>query len=228
MIFFDIDDTLIDYRAAEDAAAREFHRLHADIFPELPEVFVDNWRATTEKHVPRYLSGELTFQGQRRERLRDIFSRDRHLTDSEADALFEAYLDCHEKSWRLFSDVESCLNGLASFRLGIISNGDPYQQRRKLELLGLSARFSAIVISGEVGIHKPDPRIFLEACHIAGNSPSECWHVGNDLKADVEGSISAGMNGVWLNRSGIGFCEAVPMIASLIELERLCGLTTKD
>ena len=221
MIFFDLDDTLTDNVAAETAAAKEFHQLYTDVFLVSSEEFVNRWRATTEKHVRRYLSGELTFQGQRRERLKELFSHNRCLSDSEADSLFQSYLDHHEKSWKLFSDVEPCLNRLAHFRLGIITNGDSYQQRHKLDLLGLSNRFSVIVISGDTGIHKPDPRIYLEACHAAGESPSDCWHIGNDLKADAEGSVSAGMNGVWLNRTGIGYSKGVPTITSLTELERV-------
>ncbi len=155
MIFFDIDGTLMDNEAAERAAAVEFHRLYMGVFPVSPEKFVDSWRTTTEKHVRRYLSGELSFQGQRRERLKELFTHIRHLSDTEADSLFEAFLDCYQKSWSLFSDVESCLDRIAGFGLGIISNGDSCQHRRKLTALGLIDRFSVLTISGEVGISKP-------------------------------------------------------------------------
>jgi putative hydrolase of the HAD superfamily len=227
MIFFDLDDTLMDNIGAEAGAAKEFHRLHADIFPKSAEEFVIRWRETTEKHVRRYLSGELTFQGQRRERIKELFLHKRHIGDKEADRLFEVYLNYYERNWKLFSDVQSCLNGLSGFRLGIITNGDSYQQKLKIKQLGLSPWFSVVIISEDIGIHKPDPGIFLEACRAAGDSPSGSWHIGNDLKADAEGSIHAGLNGVWLNRNGSTPCAAVPMIHSLLELKNHIRTTTR-
>ncbi len=109
MIFFDIDETLLDNKSAETTAAMEFHKIYQDIFPESPSEFARNWRALTEKHVQRYLAGELSFQGQRRERLRELFSHDRILSDAKADNLFQRYLDAYERSWRLFPDVAFCL-----------------------------------------------------------------------------------------------------------------------
>jgi putative hydrolase of the HAD superfamily len=219
MIFFDIDDTLLDNRRSEHIAAIEFHRLHQDVFPVSPEEFATRWRMATEKHTRRYLSGELSFQGQRRERLKELFAHHRILSNAEADTLFETYLDSYEKNWTLFSDVEFCLDQLAGTRLGIISNGQAYQQRRKLIHMGLLDRFSTVIISEELGISKPDPRIFLEACRGSKVSPSECWHIGDNLIADAQGSLSAGMRGIWLNRSGLNSQEKIPTIRSLSELK---------
>jgi len=219
MIFFDIDDTLLDNRGAERIAAMEFHRLHQEIFPVSPEAFATRWRMATEKHSRRYLLGELSFQGQRRERLKELFAHHHILNDAEADTLFETYLDSYEKNWTLFSDVESCLDQLAGTRLGIISNGQAYQQRLKLIHMGLIARFSTIIISEELGIAKPDPRIFLEACRSAKVSPSNCRHIGDNFNADAQGSLSAGLRGIWLNRRGLDCQEGIPTIRSLSELK---------
>jgi putative hydrolase of the HAD superfamily len=219
MIFFDIDDTLLDNRRAERVAAMEFHRLHKDVFPVSSEEFAIRWQVATEKHTRRYLLGELSFQGQRRERLKELFAHHHILSDAEADTLFETYLDSYEKNWTLFSDVESCLDQLAGTRLGIISNGQTYQQRRKLIHMGLIDRFSTVIISEEFGLSKPDPRIFLEACRAAKVSPSECWHIGDNLNADAQGSLSAGLKGIWLNRCGLNCQEGIPTIRSLSELK---------
>ena len=221
MIFFDIDDTLLDNRGAERAAAMEFHRLYTDIFPMPPEEFAVRWRAATERHVRRYLSGELSFQGQRRERLKEMFAHQVLLSDAEADLLFQSYLISYEKNWALFSDVESCLGQLAGSRLGIISNGESYQQRKKLTVTGLIDRFSTVIISEELGLSKPDPKIFLEACRAAKVNPSDCWHIGDDLKADAQGSLSAGLHGVWLNRDGMNYCEGILTIRSLSNIKEL-------
>lgn len=219
MIFFDIDETLLNNAAAERAAASKFYGLHKDVLQEPVGDFIDRWQAFTEHNIQRYLAGELSFQEQRRERLRHVFADKRSLSDAEADAIFETYLHFYENSWQLFADVKDCLNDLRDFYLGIISNGDAAQQKQKLHSLGIIDRFSTIVISGEAGVTKPAPEIFQLACEKAGMRPSECWHVGDNFKVDALGSKSAGMIAIWLNRNGQKPQADIPTIASLSELK---------
>ena len=218
MIFFDIDDTLLNNTAAERDAAAKFYFLHRETLKEPEDEFIDRWRTTTEHFIQRYISGELSFQGQRRERLRQIFGEKISLSDTEADSMFEAYLGFYESSWQLFPDVTACLAELDGTRLGIISNGNAVQQRKKLSSLEIFEKFATIVISEEVGISKPDPGIFEFACRKAGVTPSDCWHIGDDLRADALGSISAGLKGIWLNRNGSESVTGIPAMTSLDQL----------
>jgi epoxide hydrolase-like predicted phosphatase len=55
--------------------------------------------------------------------------------------------------------------------------------------------FDAVVISGEVGMRKPEPRIFLHSAGLLGISPAECVFV-DDLEANVKAAIGCGMTGV--------------------------------
>ena len=219
MIFFDIDETLLDNSAAERSAAGKFYALHRDVLQEPLETFIDRWQTLTEHNVQRYLAGELSFQGQRRERLRQVFANKRSLSDTEADTIFNAYLNFYESSWQLFADVEDCLNDLSDFHLGIISNGDAFQQRRKLEALGIADRFATVVISGDVGITKPDPDLFQLSCQKAGSNTSGCWYIGDNLRVDVHGSLSAGMKGIWLNRNGLKVDPGIMSVESLAHLK---------
>lgn len=221
MVFFDLDDTILDHAHAERTAAMEFFRLNRAVFSDPPEEFVARWRTTARKHIGRYIRGELSFQGQRRERIRELFAGRETLTDAEADRLFGSYLLAYEENWRPFPDVARCLADLGGTRVGIITNGDGEQQRKKIDVLGLTTRFSPIVVSGEVGVSKPDADIFLLACLEAGESPSESWHVGDDLRIDAEGSAAAGLHGVWLDRNGLPRQEGVTTVSSLSELKTL-------
>ena len=215
MIFFDIDDTLLDNTEAERDAAAKFFMRHRETLNSPKDEFIDRWRTTTEHFIQRYISGELSFQDQRRERLRQIFGENISLSNTEADSMFEAYLGFYEGSWQLLPDVKACLDELDGYRLGIISNGNAVQQRQKLTALGIIEKFSPIVISEEVGVSKPDPGIFQFACRKAGVAPSDCWHIGDNLTADAQGSISAGLRGVWLNRNGSESIVDIPAIRSL-------------
>jgi putative hydrolase of the HAD superfamily len=90
-----------------------------------------------------------------------------------------------------------------------------------LEGLGLAERLDAIVCSADVGLHKPDPRIFELACDRLGAEPGRCLHVGDHLYADVLGARASGLTAVLIARSGEAPRTPVPVIRSLESLEGL-------
>ncbi len=84
-------------------------------------------------------------------------------------------------------------------KLGIITNGDVPLQSRKLEMLGFSEDFDEILISGSIGIHKPNAEPFLIMAQWLKLSPSELMYVGDNPLNDVEGSRNAGYTPVFVN-----------------------------
>ena len=85
--------------------------------------------------------------------------------------------------------------------MGIITNGPAAHQMEKVEALGLYRWFApeSIVVSGAVGVAKPDPEIFRIACERLGTSPESCVYVCDSFASDVVGATSAGMPVVWFN-----------------------------
>jgi putative hydrolase of the HAD superfamily len=80
-------------------------------------------------------------------------------------------------------------------RLGLLSNS-PYPALLMREMLagqGLQQPFDAIVFSSEVGVRKPAPQAFATLLDRLGSAPGESWFVGDEWKADIEGSAGAGM-----------------------------------
>jgi len=119
---------------------------------------------------------------------------------------------------RMFSELapdEAMLAALraaraAGIRTGLISNSmgaGRYDRDTFPEL------FDGVVISGEVGLHKPQPEIFRLGCERVGLEPEECVFV-DDLRENCEGAEAVGMTAV-LHR---GAATTVP------ELERLLGV----
>jgi putative hydrolase of the HAD superfamily len=205
VVFFDIDGTLLDHDHAERSGATAFFRMHRGLFPQTEESFADLWQATAARHLSRYLANELTFNEQRRARIRDLFALIHgNLGDEACDAIFAMYLRSYERSWIAFADVMPCLDRLEGCVLGVISNGDHEQQTRKLAAIGLEGRFPIVVTSGQVGYAKPRAEIFQEACRRAGRAPAECLYVGDLLDTDARGSRDAGLAGVWLDRKNTG------------------------
>ncbi|MFH1469749.1 MAG: HAD-IA family hydrolase [Pseudomonadota bacterium] len=97
-------------------------------------------------------------------------------------------------AYRLDPTLPAALGALraAGFRLGVVSNADT-RTRAIVEGLGLDALVDTVVISAEVGIEKPDPRIFHLACDRLGVAPAEAVHVGDSLGSDVRGARGAGL-----------------------------------
>lgn len=127
--------------------------------------------------------------------------------------------------WRAYDDVRPAFERLrdAGLGVGLISNWD----RRLgglIDGLGLGDLVSLVVSSAEVGLHKPDPRIFELACERLGVEPGEAAHVGDHQYADVVGAQSVGMTAVLIDRHDGAQPDHEPFIRSLGELERVLGI----
>lgn len=199
MIFFDIDDTLLDYKSSQNKAALAFAKKYAD-YIQSPEDFPILWEQITAKHMARYLSGELSFQEQRRCRVRESLGLD--LSYQDADGKFDEYYQIYEESWSLFPDVESTLAKLTDFPLAVITNGDKEQQTYKLGKLGVLGYFSDVITPACAGAAKPKVAIFELAASRAGKPASQCWYIGDNYETDYQGAKVAGYKSIWLNRLG--------------------------
>ncbi|WP_201717435.1 HAD family hydrolase [Rhodomicrobium vannielii] len=216
MIFFDLDDTLLDSHSASLNAAINLYK-DASISMSLQE-FLASWQAAQERQYSRYDAKEISFQEQRRARLREVINP--ALSDCAADQMFTHYQQSLESHWHLFDDVLPCFERLYGHRLGLISNGDAALQRRKLAKTGISDMFNCVVISSECGCAKPDEEIFLRACALAGVTPKNAVYIGDRYDLDAEGARKAGLlHGFWLNRRNASAHKRTqPIISSLNEL----------
>jgi HAD superfamily hydrolase (TIGR01509 family) len=85
-----------------------------------------------------------------------------------------------------------------------------------------AAHFKAALSAREVGVAKPDVRIFHAAALQAAVEPEEVLHVGDDMTADVFGALQAGMQAVWVNRDGHAWGHDVPQPLTVRHLSELC------
>ncbi|HTQ78403.1 MAG TPA: HAD-IA family hydrolase [Thermoanaerobaculia bacterium] len=107
------------------------------------------------------------------------------------------------EAWEVYPEVPGVLAALREqgLRLAVISNWDE-RLPELLARLELAPFFDVLVYSSEVGVEKPDRRIFAEALRRLGVEPRATLHVGDSPLEDVEGAIAAGMEAVRLERSG--------------------------
>ena len=102
-----------------------------------------------------------------------------------------------------FADAVSVLSeARRSHRLGLVTNGASCLQREKLAGSGLAGLFDAVVVSGDLGVGKPDPHVFQHALALLDGDPGEATMVGDSLTRDVDGAIAAGLRAIWVNRFG--------------------------
>jgi len=120
-------------------------------------------------------------------------------------ALAGAYAEERWSRHVRFPDALPAVERLArAFRLGLITNGAPAIQRAKFQGSGLARFFDPglVVVSGDLGVGKPDPTIFTHALNLAGVPSAAALMVGNSLLNDIAGAQNVGIRAVWVDRNG--------------------------
>jgi putative hydrolase of the HAD superfamily len=226
-LLFDLDGTLIDHDTAAVVALTQ--ALQA--IPGLHQVdhvhARRRWKQLEELAMERYLSGELTFTGQRRLRVTSLAAELGLGTwdAPRADAWFAGYLHYYESAWRTYPDVRPALDALAEqhrhLRLGVLTNGDADQQRKKLIRVGLASELPEVIASSEAGAAKPNAKIFHQGCTRLRLAPDEVAYVGDRLQTDAIAATNAGLHGIWLNRNNDPTPAEPPVIQTLKDLPAL-------
>lgn len=93
-------------------------------------------------------------------------------------------------------------------KLGLITNGLISVQNCKIDQVKIRHYFDVIMVSEEMGINKPDTRIFHTTLQRLEVDPCDAIYVGDHPINDIQGSRNAGMHSVWLQ----GFMDWVPSI----------------
>ncbi len=117
-----------------------------------------------------------------------------------------AYHETKSKLLEPYEDATEVLKRLAKTDLvrGIITEGLEIKQAEKLVRLNLQTYFTpnAIFISHQLGISKPNPKLYLRACSDLNLKPSECMYVGDNPITDIDPANGIGMITVRLLRDG--------------------------
>lgn len=134
------------------------------------------------------------FSAVRRESLR-LALRDAGDDEALADAAFEVFFEARHEL-ELYPEVAHSIERLARrYPLFALSNGNA-----EIARTALGPWFVGAVSACELGVGKPDPRIFHEACRRLACEPAQVLHVGDDLELDVLGAKAAGLQTFWLRR----------------------------
>jgi putative hydrolase of the HAD superfamily len=195
-ITLDLDDTLWPIWPTIERAEKRLHAWLADHAPATATLLSDphvrrEVRATTEAQWS-HLGHDLN--AMRRESIRLALQRAGEapsLAEPAFDVFFEARMDVD-----LFEDSRPALAWLAQrYPIVAVSNGTA-----DVHKIGIGEFFVGSVNAREVGVGKPDVRIFQAAALSLSLDPSQILHVGDDANLDVVGALNAGMQAAWVNR----------------------------
>ncbi len=199
VIFFDIDDTLIDSESAHLKAIKKLWIQHNNNPPD--KQTLHKWLTITNKYLALYFEKKITLEQQRTYRIVEFWkSGNRNISEQEAYKIYQAYHDVFLNSCLVFPDTIPTLNMLTQYKLGVISNGTYSDQIFKLEHNNIIQFFEPIIISEKTGFSKPAKKIFSLAANEVQKAASDCMYIGNSHEFDYQGSLNAGMKGIWLDR----------------------------
>ena len=224
---FDLDGTLFDHEGAARSAIVTFLTTRDWIHPGDPGVA---WLQLEDVHFREYAAGSISFQEQRRRRMRGLLDSIGLEPDAhDVDGLFADYLDHYRSAWVPYPDVTATLSELRSMGmvLAVLTNGEQAQQEDKLRRMGVLNEFDAVLAASDLLAFKPDKLAFEALCAAVNQPASSVAYVGDDLAVDAIGAGAAGLRSVWIDRHGQGGEPGdMPAITSLTELpEHLRALT---
>ncbi|NGN84804.1 HAD family hydrolase [Arthrobacter silviterrae] len=219
-VLFDLDNTLFDHltsaRGGLDTFVRNFG---VELTPELAR----SWTEIEQVNYDRFLSGELTFQQQRRERLRQFLPLSGIPNANDAtvlDDMFDVYLRSYEHAWTAFPDAVPTLQRLrgSGTRVGVVTNGSHEQQAKKIHRIGIEPLLDLFCSSEQMGHAKPARSAFILPCEKMGLSPSHVLYVGDNFRVDIEGARTAGLQAIHLDREGADQPKTLRSLTDLIPL----------
>ncbi|MBI2597456.1 HAD family hydrolase [Candidatus Daviesbacteria bacterium] len=187
-VFFDINDTLINHSYAQEVAIKGL----ATLLPgQNKEEFIKIWKQIARKYWDLFEKGEISFDQQRKQRVMSVWNHFKNkLTPQQIDQYANYYVTYYEQALKVNQTLKVFLDLCQTYHIpaGIISNGYGPLQRNRLKVVGIESYFTdqLIFISGEIGIAKPDEKIFTLVEKTIGVSPSNILFFGDDLKNDIE------------------------------------------
>ena len=199
VVLFDLDHTLLDSAESERMAYE--YALGAAAIPNPWSHF------KTYAEINRALWGEVEAGVRHPDDVRvPRFARlvEQRGLDADAEELAADFVHGLSSFGQLYPGARPLLDRLsAQYQLGLVTNGIGMVQRGRIARLELDSYFTAISISGELGMAKPAPEIFDHTLDRLGNPErGRVMMVGDSLSSDIAGGRAAGVATCWFNPSG--------------------------
>ena len=203
-LFIDLDDTVYDFSAASRESFLETYELlhyerYFDSFEHYLSLYepynLELWRIygegkiTKEELNKRRYSHPLEVVGVHDQTLADTFCR-------------EALGRIPTKGHLVPGAMELLEYLRPKYNLYILSNGFKELQSRKMQTAGIDKYFDALILSEEIGVNKPDSRLYEHAMRKTASEPQESLMIGDMFDTDIVGAANFGMDSIYYNPKG--------------------------
>lgn len=204
-VWFDLDDTLWDFRENSRISQKlVYEKFGLERRCPSAEIWFDVYEKYNTRLWNRYNVGDIT---------RDYLMEQRFVLPLTEFGFGSEDISHHARMSDFYLSVLGRQPGLVpgareavlrmketGCRVGILSNGFREVQFRKLESSGLDGLFDVIVLSEEIGVNKPDVRLYRYAERKAGITADRCVIIGDNPDTDIAGAIAAGWKAFYLKR----------------------------
>ena len=197
-VFFDIDDTILDYDLCAEFTVRKVCETLGVTYSEAVQT---EYRRVDDALWARQKLGELTIP-------QVLELRNTHMMDylglTDGMSFQEAFIEAFGESCALVEGAEEVLKSVKEKGLPVYSasNGFMEVQTKRLEKAGVLQYFDRLFMSQTIGYEKPDIRFFEHCLRETGYAPHEVLMIGDSVAADIKGGLNAGWNVCYLNRHG--------------------------
>ncbi|MCH5239726.1 MAG: YjjG family noncanonical pyrimidine nucleotidase [Muribaculaceae bacterium] len=204
-LFFDLDDTIWNFSANSAISLRKLYAI-SPILRKLfktEEEFIDIYHENNSLLWDLYAKGKVTTEELKRERWRrTLATRQFEVLTAVCEELETTYLDILAEGTEKFQGMEEMLGELTKHCLiAVLSNGFSKTQYKKLQFSGLGKYITRTIVSEEIGINKPDIKLFEYAIQETGATPPFIM-IGDHPETDILGALKAGWHAIWMNLKG--------------------------
>ncbi|WP_166921648.1 YjjG family noncanonical pyrimidine nucleotidase [Flavobacterium poyangense] len=219
-IFFDLDHTLWDF---DKNSEMTFDRIFKEKFLSINTAdFIDKYVPINQACWKLYQHDKITHQELRYNRLKFSFDALNYkISDEDIDLIANDYIELLTENNHLFDGAIEVLEYLKpKYKLHIITNGFAQVQEKKINNAALGGYFSTITNSELAGVKKPNSVIFDYALNLAQTSKENSIMIGDDLDADINGALNAGLDAIFFNDKMIEAPTNFKQVNHLLELKK--------
>lgn len=204
-IFFDLDDTIWNFSANSAISLKKLYEL-SPILRKLfktTEEFIEIYHRHNATMWDLYAQGKVTTAELKLERWRrTLATRQFEVLTAVCEELERTYLDILAQEKEMIPGVEAMLERLTKkYLIAVLSNGFSATQYKKLRHSGLWRYVTRTIVSEEIGVNKPDPRLYAYTVDETGAENPHLM-VGDHPSTDILGAMKAGWYAIWYNPSG--------------------------
>lgn len=223
-IFFDLDHTLWDFeRNSSETLSEIFLEFNLAAFIDNKERFLATYQTVNGQYWKKYRDGVIDKHTVRFGRFADTLNRF-NVPDAAilGQQIGDEYVKRGPHKKHLFEGTHETLSYLKDrYELHIITNGFKEVQSVKMNGADLDQYFKVILCSEDVGVNKPNRKVFEKALELAAGFPENSLMIGDNLEADIIGAQKVGIKTILFDPKKEHQTSVTPIIHYLKDLQNL-------